>query len=709
MKRAFVSLILFATVITSLPIMAQKNTNPLLQEWNTRHQTPPFSQIKNEHYAPALRSAIKEANDNIKKIISQKDAPTFDNTIAALQKSSDALDRISALLFNLNECNTSPEMQKIVIELTPELTRYSNSVMMNEKLFARVKTLYEQRNQLKLTAEQATLLENTYQGFVRNGVNLKGKEKRLFAKNSEELSTLSQKMNQNVLADNNNYILHVTDREQLSGLPENVIAAAREEAASRKLEGWVFTLAYPSFGPFLTYADNRDLREQIWRAYNSRGNRGNENDNNEVIRRMVDLRRQQAQLLGYTNYCEYILSDRMAENPQKLANFMGQLMDASIAPARKDLSEVQSFARSLGAEFDLQRWDFSYYSEKLKQQRYDFDEELLRPYFQLEKVRQGIFDLYGRLYGITFNEAKDIEVYHPEVTAYEVMDGNRFMGVLYLDMHPRASKRSGAWMVELRSQSNMDGHEVRPLVQVVCNFSKPVGDKPALLSFDEVETFMHEFGHAMHGMLTDCTYPGVSGTNVKHDFVELFSQVMENWCYEPAFLNTFAKHYQTGDTIPGEYIAKIKAAEKYLAGWMSVRQLSLGFADLGFHSLTEPLQGKVEDFERTNMIEMLPIVEGACTSTAFTHIFAGGYASGYYGYKWAEVLDADVFSEFKRHGIFDKATANRFRNEMLSKGGTQHPSILFRNFMGRDPNINALMIRCGFVEEVQTAIPPRKN
>jgi len=681
-------------VSTAAPALGQ--TNPLLEDWNTPHQTPPFSLIRTEHYAPAMRAAIKEAEANIGNIVKQKEAATFENTIVALQTASERLDRISGVLFNLNECNTDSAMQQVVMELTPELTRYENSVSMNEKLFARVKAVYEQRDKLELTTEQRTLLENTYKGFVRNGVNLSGRDKKIFAKNSERLAELSQKMNQNVLADNNNYILHITKERDLNGLPENVKAAARQEAAERDMDGWVFTLAYPSFGPFITYADNRDLREQMWRAYNSRGNRGNENDNNEIIREMTLLRYQQAKLLGYSNYSEYVLSNRMCETPAQLSKFFDQLLDASMPYAIQDLKDVSNYASRHGAKLPLQRWDFSYWSEKMKQDKYDFDEELLRPYFQLENVRQGIFNLYGRLYGLTFKEAHDIDIYHPDVKVYEVYDGNRFMAVLYLDMHPRASKRSGAWMTEFRNQSNINGNEVRPLIQVVCNFSKPVGGKPALLSFDEVETFMHEFGHAMHGMLSDCTYPGVSGTSVKRDFVELPSQVMENWCYEPEFLNTFARHYQTGATIPMEYIQKIRAAEKYLAGWLCVRQLSLGLVDFAFHTITEPIEGPIEVFERAHMKELLPAVQGTNTSTAFTHIFAGGYASGYYGYKWAEVLDADVFSKFKQNGIFDKTTAEAFRNEVLSKGGTEHPAVLFRNFMGRDPKIDALLQRCGF-------------
>lgn len=678
-----------------LPACAQTD-NPLLNAWNTPHQTPPFSQIRHEHYAPAIRTAIKEAESNIAGIVKQKEPATFENTIVALQTASELLDRASSVLFNLNECNTDSELQRIVMELTPELTRYENAVSMNEHLFARVKTVYEQRDKLPLTTEQRTLLEDTYNGFVRNGVNLSGKDKKVFARNSERLAELSQKMNQNVLADNNDFVLHITKERDLNGLPENVIAAAAQEASERGLDGWVFTLAYPSFGPFITYADNRDLREKIWRAYNSRGNRGNENDNNEIIREMTALRYQQAQMLGFENYCAYVLSNRMCKTPAQLSTFFNQLLDASMPYAVQDLKDVSSYASRNGAKLPLQRWDFSYWSEKMKQGKYDFDEELLRPYFQLENVRQGIFDLYGRLYGLTFKEAKDIDIYHPDVNVYEVFDGNRFMAVLYLDMHPRASKRSGAWMTEFRGQSNINGNEIRPLVQVVCNFSKPVGDKPALLSFDEVETFMHEFGHAMHGIASDCTYPGVSGTSVKRDFVELPSQVMENWCYEPEFLNTFARHYQTGATIPMEYIQKIKSTEKYLAGWLCIRQLSLGLVDFGFHTITSPIEGPIENFERLHMKELLPAIEGTNTSTAFTHIFAGGYAAGYYGYKWAEVLDADVFSRFKQNGIFDKATAAAFRNEILSKGGTEHPSVLFSNFIGRAPKIDALLQRCGF-------------
>lgn len=673
--------------------------NPLLKEWSTPFQTPPFEQIKTEHYAPALRTAIAESEKVIEQIAHQTDAPTFDNTIVALEQCDRIVDRIVALLLNLNECITTPEMQDIVIELMPEITRHNNRLWMDEVLFQRVKTLYDQRETLSLTAEQREVLTRYYQHFVDNGVNLENTQKKQFAQLSEELSLLTERFNQNTLADTNEYTLHISNPDNLAGLPDNVIEAAHEEATKRHLEGWLFTLHAPSYRPFLTFADKRDLREQMWRAYNSRGNRGNSNDNNDITHRIVNLRLEKARLMDHPDYASYSLTHTMARDTQTVNHFLDSLLQASLPFAKKELDEVRLFAREHGANYELQNWDFSYWAEKMKKERYDFDSEKLRPYFQLEKVRQGIFDLYHRLYGLTFVENREVAVYHSDVKAYEVRDGKRFMGVLYLDMFPRESKRSGAWMTDFRAQSNIDGSEQRPLIQVVCNFTKPVEGKPSLLSFDEVETFMHEMGHAMHGMLSDVHYPSVSGTNVLHDFVEMPSQVMENWCYEKAFLDTFAQHYQTGETLPELYIEKIRRSENYLAGWLCVRQLNFGMTDMAYHTLHEPLDEKIEAFEHRNMTELLPVIEGTCMSTGFTHIFSGGYAAGYYGYKWAEVLDADIFSRFKDNGIFDNATATAFRREILSKGGSEHPSVLFRNFMGRDPDNQALLRRCGFIPE----------
>jgi len=672
--------------------------NPLLTVWDTPHQTPPFSRIADAHYAPAIKEGIRMAEANIDAIARQSEPPTFENTIVALEKAAESLDRSTALLLNLNECCTNQQLQQTVLEIMPELTQYENRIWMDRRLFARVETIYQSRNSIPFDSEQTQLLEKYYQHFIRNGVNLDAEKKQRFATCTEELATLTETFNQNALHDTNDFTLHLTDSADLEGLPDGICHEAHDEALRRGLEGWVFTLHAPSYRPFLTYAANRKLRERMWRAYNSRGNRGSETDNKSIIARIVALRLEIAQLLGYDDYASYSLCRTMAQDAPTVNKFLDDLLQASLPFARQDLEEVQQFASQHGADYTLQNWDFSYWSERLKQQRYDFDSEALRPYFKLDNVRQGIFDLYGRLYGVSFVERNDVEVYHNDVMVFEVRDGERLLGLLYLDMFPRESKRSGAWMTEFRGQSFIGDEEVRPLIQVVCNFTKPSTDRPSLLTFDEVETFMHEMGHAMHGMLSDVRYPSVSGTNVRHDFVEMPSQVMENWCYEPEFLNTFAFHYQTGEPIPTEYIDKIRRAERYLAGWLCVRQLNFGRVDMAYHTIRQPLPAgaDIERFEHNSMVELLPTVEGCCSSTSFTHIFCGGYAAGYYGYKWAEVLDADIFSRFKESGIFDRDTATAFRREILSRGGSEHPAVLFRNFMGRDPDNDALLRRCGF-------------
>ena len=672
--------------------------NPLLTVWDTPHQTPPFSRIADAHYAPAIKEGIRMAEANIDAIARQSEPPSFENTIVALEKAAESLDRSTALLLNLNECCTNQQLQQTVLEIMPELTQYENRIWMDRRLFARVETIYQSRNSIPFDSEQTQLLEKYYQHFIRNGVNLDAEKKQRFATCTEELATLTETFNQNALHDTNDFTLHLTDSADLEGLPDGICHEAHDEALRRGLEGWVFTLHAPSYRPFLTYAANRKLRERMWRAYNSRGNRGSETDNKSIIARIVALRLEIAQLLGYDDYASYSLCRTMAQDAPTVNKFLDDLLQASLPFARQDLEEVQQFARQHGADYTLQNWDFSYWSERLKQQRYDFDSEALRPYFKLDNVRQGIFDLYGRLYGVSFVERNDVEVYHNDVKVFEVRDGERLMGLLYLDMFPRESKRSGAWMTEFRGQSFIGDEEVRPLIQVVCNFTKSSADRPSLLTFDEMETFMHEMGHAMHGMLSDVRYPSVSGTNVRHDFVEMPSQVMENWCYEPEFLNTFAFHYQTGEPIPTEYIDKIRRAERYLAGWLCVRQLNFGRVDMAYHTIRQPLPAgaDIERFEHNSMVELLPTVEGCCSSTSFTHIFCGGYAAGYYGYKWAEVLDADIFSRFKESGIFDRDTATAFRREILSRGGSEHPAVLFRNFMGRDPDNDALLRRCGF-------------
>ena len=664
--------------------------NILLQEW----ELPPFDQIKIDDYEPAVRAAIEEAERNVEAIATSAEEPTFENTVEALETADRHLQRVSAIMSNLNECCTSEALQEVVMRLEPLMTRFGMKVMTDERLYGRVKS-YESRVKscgARLTVEQQTLLDNTLKSFVRHGVALPPEQREQYKKNEEELSELKLRFSQNALADLNDWTLHLTDEADLAGLPPTVCDAAREEAQGRGLAGWLFTLAAPSYIPFMTYSDRRDLREKMYRAYGSIGGRSNEHDNNEVIRRIVALRAEQARLLGYDTYCDYVLEDRMVQSLPNLRRFMLELKDAVLPAAQSDLADAGVTAA----------WDMSYMSEKLRQQRYSFDSEALRPYFPLEAVREGIFGLYGRLYGLTFAEDKSIPVYHEDVKVYRVHDGDREMGLLYLDMFPRPSKRSGAWMTEFRGQYGA----VRPQIQVVCNFSPPtranaskVGENtPSLLRFSEVETFMHEMGHAMHGMLSEVQYESLSGTNVKRDFVEMPSQVMENWCYEPEFLATFARHYRTGEPLPTEYIDKIRAAQNHMAGWLCLRQLNLGFTDIAFHTMgAESGEWRAESVEARAMTNLLPRVEGCCTATNFSHIFGGGYASGYYGYKWAEVLDADIFSRFKHDGIFNRQTAEAFRREILSRGGTEHPAVLFKNFMGREPDNQALLRRMGLL------------
>ena len=647
--------------------------NVLLHDW----EFPPFDQIRIEDYEPAIRSAIEEAERTLEAIATSPEPPTFENTVEALECADRRLNRVSSIMLNLNECCTSEELQEVVMRMEPLMTRFSMKVMTDERLYRRVKKVSEHSDYSE-NPEKRTLLENTLKAFRRHGVALEGEARERYKRNEEELSELKQRFSRNALADMNEWTLHLTSEADLEGLPEAVRSAAREEAEARGLEGWLFTLAAPSYLPFMTYSARGDLREKMYRAYGSIGGRGNGNDNNEVIRRIVALRAEQAGLLGFPTYCDYVLEDRMVQSLGNLRRFMDDLKAAVLPAARQDLADVGATAA----------WDFSFLAERLKQQRYDFDSESLRPYFPLDAVREGIFGLYGKLYGLHFEPAPDVPVYHEDVSVFRVSDDTAALGILYLDMHPRPSKRSGAWMTEFRGQYGA----VRPQIQLVCNFSKPTANTPSLLRFSEVETFMHEMGHAMHGMLSNVKYESLSGTNVKRDFVEMPSQVMENWCYEPEFLATFARHWQTGEPLPTEYVDKIRAAQNHLAGWLCLRQLNLGYTDIAFHTMSD-VAGKAEDVESRAMENLLPRVDGCCTSTNFSHIFGGGYASGYYGYKWAEVLDADIFSRFKADGIFNRDTAEAFRREILSRGGTEHPAVLFRNFMGREPDNKALLKR----------------
>lgn len=678
--------------------MKTTEKNPLLEPFKTPYETTPFDLIRPEHFEPAFKVLIDQSEKEFKQLISNKEKPTFENTILPVEQSSEEITRLSSILFNLNSAETSPQIQEVTQKVSPLLTKFMGKIMLNKKYFDRVETVYQNRESSKLNPEQIHLVETTYLNMKRNGANLSRLKKLQLIRIQMKLSKLNLKFSENVLAETNAYELHVTDRSQLSGLPDGLLEAAAQTAKSRNKEGWVFTLQFPSYGPFMKYADNRVLREQMYRASSARGNNGNKHDNNKLIESIVNLRLELAQLLGYNTYADYVLEERMADSASKVEAFLNQLHQASKPVAQKELNEVRALAQSLGFEGELMPWDFSYYSEKLKNQSYGFDEEMVKPYFELNKVIDGVFNLSTQLYGLQFKEVKNIPVYHSDVKTYEVYDeAGTFLSILYADFHPRESKQGGAWMTEYRAQSNIDGNQVRPHISICCNFTKPTDSKPSLLTFDEVTTFLHEFGHALHGMLAATVYPSMSGTNVYRDFVELPSQIHENWATEPQWLNQFARHYQTNEPIPSELIDKLIAARNFQAGYLSERQLIYGTSDLAWHTLSKPFKGSVKTFEQTATADInpLPTVEGSSFSTAFSHIFAGGYAAGYYSYKWAEVLDADAFSVFKANGIFDKATATRFRTEILEKGGTTHPMTLYKKFRGQEPTIDALLERSG--------------
>lgn len=671
--------------------------NPLLKPFGGLHGTPPFSAIRIEDYAPAFEQAIADARAEVEAIAGNPETPSFANTIEALEFSGQKLSEISSIFFNLNESNTSDTMQQLSLELSPKLTEFNNDVSLNPVLFERVRRVYEGRDSLQLTQEQAQLLEKTYKSFSRNGAALSDSDKETYRKLTSELSQLTLQFGQNVLAATNAYTLHLTDPAQLEGLPAYAVEGAAAEAKERGLEGWMITLQAPSMVPFMTYSPDRELKEQVWRAYNSRCN-GGEFDNTANIKRITELRLQLANLLGYPTYADYVLEERMAENTATVDEFLTQLQGKSITAARADVKAVSDYARLHGADYELMPWDFGYWSEKLKEERFCLSEEMTKPYFKLENVQRGVFLLAGKLYGLTFTENPDIEVYHPDVKAFEVTDSTgRFMAVLYLDYFPRASKRGGAWMTDFRGQSIRKGEETRPLVSVVTNFTKPTDSLPSLLTFSEVTTLLHEFGHALHGMLAEGSYPSLTGTSVYWDFVELPSQLMENWATEKEFLDLWATHYQDGTPIPAELVAKIKDSENYQAAYSHARQLGFGLNDMAWHSITAPVSEEVATFERRAMqpVQVLPVVDGQCISPAFSHIFAGGYAAGYYSYKWAEVLEADAFSLFREKGIFNPEVAASFRENVLSKGGSEHPMTLYVRFRGHKPDVQALFDKMG--------------
>ncbi|WP_308572671.1 M3 family metallopeptidase [uncultured Sanguibacteroides sp.] len=687
-----------AAIILVMASCDKNDQNPLLTAFDTPHQTPPFDKIKAEHYEPAFDIAIEDAKKEVARIAASKETPTFENTIVALDNTGECLEYISSIFFNLNSAMTDSLMQDIAQKVSPKLTAYGHEIYMNQELFNRVKQVYEQKEKQNLNPEQHALLEKTWKAFIKGGANLEGADKERFKEVSIELSKLSLTFDKNELAETNAFELHVTKEEDLSGLPEGVKEMAAITAKQKGKEGWIFTLHYPSFAPFMKYADNRKLREQMYRANSSRGYHDNEYNNEEIIKKITALRLELAQIMGYKNYAEYALTDRMANTPEIVNNFIEELHKASHPASLRDKKEVEEYASKAGLKGELQRWDWAYYSNKLMQEKYALDDEMLKPYFKLENVQSGIFDLAHKLYGITFREVHNIPLYHKEVKTFEVYDtDSTYLGVLYLDFFPRESKGGGAWMTEFRGQKIKDGKDSRPLVSMVMNFTKPTETKPSLLTFSEVTTFLHEFGHAMHGMLSKCTYGSTSGTNVYRDFVELPSQIMENWALEKEWLDTWAVHYQTGERLPQEYIDKIKKSANFQSGYASDRQLSFAMVDMAWHTITKPVTEPLIEFENKAMgkTEIMPLVKGSAFSTAFGHIFAGGYAAGYYGYKWAEVLDADAFSVFKKNGIFDKETATSFRKNILEKGGSENPMILYKRFRGQEPTVDALLERSG--------------
>ena len=683
-------------------LMVEKNIEMkiLTSKFQTKHNTAPFSEIKIEDYKPAFLENIKKARAEIDAITNNPEKPTFENTIEALEFSGDALDRLSSIFFNLNSAETSDEMQKIAQEVTPLLTEFGNDITLNEDLFKRIKAVQEQKLTLNLSVEQTTLLDKKFKSFSRNGALLSEEDKLKLREIDGDLAKLKLTYGENILAETNNYQLHITKKEDLKGLPEGAIEAAQALAKNKNLEGWIFTLDMPSYLPFMTYADNRELRKELAIATGKKGFQNNEFDNRNITLKIANLRFERANLLGYKTHSHFVLEERMAQNPDKVTSFLNDLLKKAKPAAKREFAELNAFAKKIDGIEKLEKWDGAYYSEKLKQKLFNLDDEKLKPYFQLEKVLDGAFTIANKLFGLSFTEVFDIDKYHEEVTTYEVKDEfGELVAVFYADFFPRKGKRNGAWMTSFKSQYINDGKNERPHVSNVCNFTKPTETKPSLLTFNEVTTLFHEFGHGLHGMLANTVYPSLSGTSVFWDFVELPSQIMENWCYEPEALALFAKHYETGAVIPQEYVQKIKESASFQEGMATLRQLSFGLLDMAFHS-NDPSEIKdIKAFEKSvfENTTIYPDVAENCMSVSFSHIFNGGYSSGYYSYKWAEVLDADAFAYFQEKGIFDKETATKFKDHVLSQGGTELPMELYKRFRGQEPKADALLKRAGLV------------
>lgn len=666
--------------------------NPLLQTFTTKYQSAPFNEIKEEHFLPAFQELIKVSEKEIDEIVNNKEEPSFENVIEALAFSGEKLEVVSGIFFNLNSAETNDEIQKIAQEVSPLLTEFSANISQNKALFEKIKKVFDEKEKYNLNEEQQMLLNETYKGFVRSGALLNDADKEKFKNISIELSTKSLQFGQNVLAETNNYFKHITDEKELAGIPEAILEQYREEAKERNLDGFVVTLQYPSFLPLMTYAENRELRKELALANGKKSFQNNQFDNQNLIKEIISLKQKKAKILGYENYADYVLEERMAKSPAKVKSFLNELLEKAKPYAEKEIDELKTLAKADGIS-EMESYDHTFYAEKLRKQKFDIDDEELKPYFQLEKVQDAVFGLAKTLFGLEFKETTEIQKYHEEVKTYEIFEDETFKALLYADYFPRKGKRAGAWMTSFKSQSIKNGKNNRPHISVVCNFSKPTSDTPSLLTFQEVTTLFHEFGHALHGVLANTTYPNLSGTSVKWDFVELPSQFLENYCYEPEFLKTFAKHYQTGEVLPNEKIQKISDSKNFMEGYQTLRQIGFGILDMGYHTIPEKVADiKTFEVEETKATNLYPSNPETVLSTSFSHIFQGGYSAGYYSYKWAEVLDADAFQYFKENGIFNPEIAAKYK-VLLSSGGTKDPMELYKNFRGSEPKVESLLKR----------------
>ena len=701
MKKTIIALAASGALLYACGTKEEKteNMNPFFEAYDTPFEVPPFDKIENEHFSPAILEGIKQQQAEIDAIVNNPEEPTFANTIEAMERSGELLAKVSTVFYNFNSANTNDTLQAIAKELAPEISKHSDNISLNEKLFARVKTIWENKDNLGLNGEQQKLLEKTYKSFVRNGANLNEADKEKLRNINSKMSVWSLTFGQNLLAETNAFKMFIDNEADLAGLPDELKEAAKADAKAAGEEGkWLFTLQNPSIMPFLQYAENRELRKQIWEAYQSRANHDNDKDNKAILVEMANLRREKAQLLGYKSHADYVLEESMAKTSDQVYNLLNQLWTPALAKAKQEKDEMQAIVVADGKDFNIEPWDWRYYEEKLRQQKFNLDEQEVKPYFALDKVQAGVFMVVKNLFGLTFEEIKDIPTYHPDAKAYEVKEADgTHVGVLYMDFHPRASKRGGAWMTSYRPQQTIDGVRKAPVISIVCNFSKPTGDAPALLTFDEVTTFFHEFGHALHGLLSNVQYRSLAGTSVPRDFVELPSQIMENWATEPTVLKQYAIHYKTGEPIPDELIEKLKNSGTFGQGFATTEYLAASLLDLDYHTQEKEIVGSANDFEKASLekIGLMGEIIPRYRSTYFQHIFAGGYSSGYYSYIWSGVLDTDAFQAFKETELFNPEKALAFRKEILERGGTDEPMKMYVNFRGSEPKIDALLKKRG--------------